>query len=83
MYSSLGPSAVDGGGGVSSPSRPLVPPGKNRYPLYRIGEPHSRSGQAENLVPTGIRSRTVQPVAQSLYRLTHPARKKVFQKSLK
>jgi hypothetical protein len=27
----------------------------------------------ENLVPTGIRSRTVQPVAQSLYRLSYPA----------
>jgi len=24
--------------------------------------PHGRSGRAENLVPTGIRSRTVQPV---------------------
>ena len=30
---------------------------------------------AENLVPTGIRSRTVQPVAQSLYRLSYPAHK--------
>ena len=28
---------------------------------------------AENLVPTGIRSRTVQPVAQSLYRLSYRA----------
>ena len=27
----------------------------------------------ENIVPTGIRSRTVQPVAQSLYRLGYPA----------
>ena len=27
----------------------------------------------ENLVPTGIRFRTVQPVAQSLYRLSYPA----------
>jgi len=26
---------------------------------------------AENLFPTGIRSRTVQPVAQSLYRLSY------------
>jgi len=38
-------------------------PGKTRYPLYRkLGEPQGRSGRAENLVPTGIRSRTVQPV---------------------
>ena len=27
----------------------------------------------KNLVPTGIRSQTVQPVAQSLYRLSYPA----------
>jgi len=38
-------------------------PGKTRYPFYRgLGGPQGRSGQAENLVPTGIRSRTVQPV---------------------
>jgi hypothetical protein len=29
----------------------------------------------ENLVPTGIRSRTIQPVDQSLYRLSYPAHK--------
>ena len=34
---------------------------------------HNVSGRAENLVPTGIRSRTVQPVAQSLYLLSYPA----------
>jgi len=40
-----------------------LPPGKTRYPFYRrlIG-PKGRSGRAENLIPTGIRSRTVQPV---------------------
>jgi len=32
-----------------------------------------RTGQVENLVPTGIRSQTVQPVAQSLYRLSYQA----------
>jgi len=38
-------------------------PGKTQYPLYRrLGGPQGRSGQAENLVPTGIRSRTVQPL---------------------
>ena len=36
---------------------------QNRYPFYRrLGGPQSRSGRAENLVPTGIRSRTFQPV---------------------
>jgi len=35
--------------------------------------PRGRSGWPENLVPTGIRSRTVQPVAQSVYRLRYPA----------
>jgi len=40
-----------------------LPPGKTRYPFYtRLGGPQGRSGRAENLVPTGIRSRTVQPI---------------------
>ena len=63
-------------GGEWSAARPgrTLPSGKTRYPLYRrLGGPQGRSGKAENLVPTGIRSRTVQPVAQSLYRLTYPA----------
>ena len=40
-----------------------LPPGKTRYPFYRklVGA-QCRSGRAENLVPTGIRFRTVQPV---------------------
>jgi len=55
-----------------------LPPGKTRYPLYRrLGGPQGRSRRAENLVPIGIRSRTVQPVAQSLYRLSYPAHKAV------
>jgi len=38
-------------------------PGKTRYPFYgRLGGPQGRSGWAENLVSTGIRSRTVLPV---------------------
>ena len=46
----------------STPSRTL-PAGKTRYPLYRrLGGPQGRSGRAENLIRTGIRSRTVQPV---------------------
>jgi len=47
---------------AASPGRTL-PPGKTRYPFYRrLGGPQGRSGRAENLVPTGIRSRTSQPV---------------------
>ena len=63
-------------GGEWSAARPgrTLPPGKTQYPFYRrLGGPQGRSGRAENLVPTGIRSRTVQPVAQSLYRLSYPA----------
>ena len=49
-----------------SAARPgcILHPRKTRYPLYRrLGGPQGRSGRAENLVATGIRSRTVQPVA--------------------
>jgi len=43
-----------------------LPPGKTRYSFYRrLVGPQGRSGRAENLVPTGIRSRTVQPVVSS------------------
>ena len=50
--------------GEWSPARPgrTLAPGKTRYPFYRrLGGPQGRSGRAENLVPIGIRSRTVQP----------------------
>jgi len=53
-------------GGEWSAARPgrTLPLGKTRYPFYRrLGRPQRRSGWAENLVPTGIRSQTVQPVA--------------------
>ena len=62
-------------GGEWSAARPgrTLPPGKTRYPFYkRLGGPQGRSGRAENLVPTGIRSRTVKPVVQSLYWLSYP-----------
>ena len=40
-----------------------LPPGKTWYPLYRrLGGPQGQSARAENLVPTGIQSQTVQPV---------------------
>jgi len=65
------------GGGEWSAARPsrTLPPGKTRYPLYRrLGGPQGRSGRAENLFPTGIRSRTVQPVVSpytDMYVYTH------------
>jgi hypothetical protein len=42
-----------------------VPPGKTRYPFYRrLGGPQGRSGRVWKISPpTGIRTRTVQPVA--------------------
>ena len=52
-------------GGEWSAARPgrTLPPGKTRYPFYRrLGGPQDRYERAENLVFTGIRSRTVQPV---------------------
>ena len=51
--------------GEWSAARPgrTLPPGKTRYPFYRrLGGPQGWSGRAENLFPTGIRSRTVQLV---------------------
>jgi len=52
-------------GGEWSAARPVytLPPGKTHYPFYRrLGGPQGWSGWVENLVPTGIRSRTIQPV---------------------
>ena len=51
--------------GEWSAARPgrTLPPGKTRYPFYRgLGGPQGQSGRAKYLVPTGNRSRTVQPV---------------------
>ena len=55
--------ALEGGEwSATRPGRTLLP-GKTRYPFYgRLGGPQGRSGRAENLVPIGIRFRTVQPV---------------------
>jgi len=60
---------------VSSTPRPHFTPGKD--PVLIVQETGWAPGPvwtgAENLVPKGIRSRTVQPVAQSLYRLSYRA----------
>jgi len=48
---------------VNSTPWPHFTPGKTRYSFYRrMGGPQGRYGRAENLVATGIRSRTVQPI---------------------
>jgi len=49
---------------VGSTPRPHFTPGKDSVPILQeaVGGPQVRSGRTENLVPTGIRSRTVQPV---------------------
>ena len=60
--------------GEWSAARPgrTLPPGKTRYPLYsRLGGPQGRSGRAENLAPTGIRSPDRPARSQSLYRLSY------------
>jgi len=60
--------------GEWSAARPgrTLPLGRTRYPFYgRMGGSQGRFGLAENIVPTGIRSRTIKPVAQSLYRLSY------------
>ena len=55
--------ALEGGEWSAALPGRTLPPGKTRYPFYRwLGGPQGRSGRAEYLVPTGIRSRTVQPV---------------------
>ena len=49
---------------VSNTPRPHFTPGKDPVPIVhpRLGGPQDQSGRSEILVPTGIRSRTVQPV---------------------
>jgi len=48
---------------VSSTPQPHFTPGKDPVPiLQELGEPQGLSERAENLVPTGIWSRAVQPV---------------------
>ena len=64
---------------VSSTSRPHFTLGETQYPLYRrLGGTQGRSGRAENLVPPAIRSRALQPVAQSLYRLSYRAHRTIY-----
>ena len=58
---------------AARPGRTL-PLAKAWYPVYRrLGGLQGRSGRAESLAQLGFDPRTVQPVAQSLYRLSYPA----------
>jgi len=62
---------------VSSTPPPHFSPGKTRYLFYRrLGGPQGRSGRAENLVPTGIRSRIIQPLLP-VYVAWYPRRAKI------
>ena len=55
--------ALEGGEWSAARSGRTLHLGKTRYPFYRrLDGPQGRSGRAENLVPTEIRSRIVQPV---------------------
>jgi len=76
LYSSMTAAPEGGEWSAVRPGRTL-PPVKTRYSFYRrLGGPQDRSGMAENLIPIGIvffLSRSVQHVAQSLYRLSYPA----------
>ena len=57
---------LEGGGWSTARLGQSLPPGKTRYQFYRrLGGPKGRSGRAENLIRTGIRHRTVQPVVRS------------------
>ena len=60
---------------AARPGRPL-PPGKTWFTLYRrLSGPQGRSGRVQNLDSLQFDPWTVQPVAQSLYRLIYPAHK--------
>jgi len=55
--------ALEGGEWSAVDPGRTLPQGKTQYQFYRrLGGPQGRSGRVENLVPTGIGSRTVQPV---------------------
>ena len=62
LYSSVTAALEGDEWSAARPGR-ILPPGKTRCLFYRrLGGPQGRSGRAENLVPTVIRSRTVQPL---------------------
>ena len=68
---------------VNITSRPLYPGKNRRYLLNKmLGRPHSQAGRVgvqikRSLLLLGYESRTVQPVAQSQYRLSYPCSQKI------
>ena len=73
LYFSMTVALEGGEWSAARPGRTLPP--QERPGTHFIGGwvgPRAGLGRAENLVPTGIRSRTVQPVAQLPYRLSYP-----------
>jgi len=80
LYSSMTAALEEGEWSAACPDRTL-PPGKTWYLFYRrLGGPQGRSGRAENVVPTGIRSRTVQPIVN---RYTDSATNKPINKCIR
>jgi hypothetical protein len=67
--------AVDGGGGLKTTLRPLIPEKEIWYPLYkRLGGPQGWSGQVRNISPTTwFDPRTVQPLASRFTDYNIPA----------
>ena len=62
LYSSMATALEGGEWSAARPGRTLSQL-KTRHPFYRrLGGPQGLSGRAENLVPTGNRSRAVQPL---------------------
>jgi hypothetical protein len=64
---------------VNSTPRPLYPPGKTRYPLYRrLDGPQGRSGQVRKMSPpTGIRSPDRPARSESLYQLSYSGQREI------
>jgi len=68
-------------GGEWSAARPscTLSLGKTWYPFYRrLGGPQGRSGRAENLTPHRDSILDHPACSQSLYRLSYPAHRKIF-----
>ena len=60
-----------------------LPPGKTWHPLYRrLGGLQSRSGRANNLVPTGIRSRTTDTHLEHVIFFAFPRQEWLRQRAL-
>ena len=72
--------ALEGGEWSAARPRQHFTSGKDPVPILQEAgwAPRPVWTGEENLAPTWIRSRTVQPVAQSLYRLSYPVHKGII-----